>query len=130
MKLLLNLAAILAAAYAVITLAAFLFQDRLLFFPRPLAPRAREALAEHAVRFDHDGVALHGWLHREQEGAGRPFLIYFGFSHPHDTRDGKPELLEKYGLAATALADHKDMLVVQAIDVPSILEQLIPLSVG
>jgi choline-sulfatase len=27
----------------------------------------------------------------------RPFLIYFGFSHPHDTRDGTPELLAKYG---------------------------------
>ncbi len=26
-----------------------------------------------------------------------PFLIYFGFSHPHDVRDGKPELLSKYG---------------------------------
>lgn len=26
-----------------------------------------------------------------------PFLIYFGFSHPHDTRDGTPELLNKYG---------------------------------
>lgn len=26
-----------------------------------------------------------------------PFFIYFGFSHPHDTRDGTPELLEKYG---------------------------------
>ncbi len=26
-----------------------------------------------------------------------PFLIYFGFSHPHDTRDGKPELLKRYG---------------------------------
>lgn len=26
-----------------------------------------------------------------------PFLIYLGFSHPHDTRDGKPELLKKYG---------------------------------
>ena len=26
-----------------------------------------------------------------------PFLIHFGFSHPHDTRDGKPELLAKYG---------------------------------
>jgi choline-sulfatase len=25
------------------------------------------------------------------------FLIYFGFSHPHDTRDGKPDLLAKYG---------------------------------
>ncbi len=26
-----------------------------------------------------------------------PFLIHFGFSHPHDTRDGTPELLAKYG---------------------------------
>ncbi|MCA9047917.1 MAG: sulfatase-like hydrolase/transferase [Planctomycetaceae bacterium] len=26
-----------------------------------------------------------------------PFLIYYGFSHPHDTRDGTPELLQKYG---------------------------------
>src|SRR5690606_34288378 len=26
-----------------------------------------------------------------------PFLIYFGFSHPHDVRDGTPELLKKYG---------------------------------
>jgi arylsulfatase A-like enzyme len=27
----------------------------------------------------------------------RPFFIYFGLSHPHDTRDGTPELLAKYG---------------------------------
>ena len=26
-----------------------------------------------------------------------PFFIYFGFSHPHDVREGKPELLAKYG---------------------------------
>ena len=26
-----------------------------------------------------------------------PFFIYFGFSHPHDVRDGKPDLLAKYG---------------------------------
>ena len=26
-----------------------------------------------------------------------PFLIYFGFSHPHDPRHGTPELLAKYG---------------------------------
>ncbi|MBN2583241.1 MAG: sulfatase-like hydrolase/transferase [Planctomycetes bacterium] len=32
-----------------------------------------------------------------------PFLIYFGFSHPHDVRDGKPELLAKYGAA-----NHRD----------------------
>lgn len=27
----------------------------------------------------------------------RPFVIDYGFSHPHDTRDGTPELLAKYG---------------------------------
>lgn len=27
----------------------------------------------------------------------KPFLIYYGFSHPHDTRDGKTDLLAKYG---------------------------------
>ncbi len=27
----------------------------------------------------------------------RPFFIHLGFSHPHDTRDGTPELLAKYG---------------------------------
>lgn len=32
-----------------------------------------------------------------------PFFIYFGFSHPHDTRNGTPELLEKYGAV-----NHKD----------------------
>ncbi len=35
--------------------------------------------------------------HREKTEDVRPFLIYYGFSHPHDTRDGKPELLAKYG---------------------------------
>ncbi len=36
---------------------------------------------------------------RERESARdpKPFLIYFGFSHPHDERDGTPELLAKYG---------------------------------
>jgi choline-sulfatase len=34
---------------------------------------------------------------REATKDAKPFLIYFGFSHPHDERDGTPELLEKYG---------------------------------
>lgn len=34
---------------------------------------------------------------RESSKDEDPFLIYFGFSHPHDTRDGTPALLEKYG---------------------------------
>ncbi|MGV3662504.1 MAG: sulfatase-like hydrolase/transferase [Prosthecobacter sp.] len=34
---------------------------------------------------------------REASKDEKPFLIYYGFSHPHDTRDGRPELLAKYG---------------------------------
>ena len=34
---------------------------------------------------------------RESSKDTKPFLIDFSFSHPHDTRDGKPELLAKYG---------------------------------
>jgi choline-sulfatase len=34
---------------------------------------------------------------RETKKDARPFFIYFGLSHPHDTRDGTPELLAKYG---------------------------------
>ncbi|HAV64711.1 MAG TPA: sulfatase [Verrucomicrobiales bacterium] len=34
---------------------------------------------------------------RESKRDGRPFFIYFGFSHPHDPRNGRPELLARYG---------------------------------
>ena len=34
---------------------------------------------------------------REAKKDEAPFLIYFGFSHPHDPRNGKEGLLEKYG---------------------------------
>ncbi len=40
---------------------------------------------------------------RQAKKDERPFFIYFGFSHPHDVRDGTPELLAKYGAA-----NHKD----------------------
>lgn len=42
---------------------------------------------------------------RETTRETDPFLIYFGFSHPHDTRNGRPELLAKYGAV-----NHKDTL--------------------
>jgi putative heme-binding domain-containing protein len=44
---------------------------------------------------------------RERSKDADPFLIYFGFSHPHDTRDGTPELLAKYG--ATNHADEQSL---------------------
>ncbi|NNM27892.1 MAG: sulfatase-like hydrolase/transferase [Akkermansiaceae bacterium] len=49
------------------------------------------------------GSAWHGeqilnYLEDRAKSASRkPFLIYFGFSHPHDPRNGTPELLAKYG---------------------------------
>jgi len=52
---------------------------------------------------DESGSAWHGdqvmnyLKDREATKDAKPFLIYYGFSHPHDTRDGKPELLAKYG---------------------------------
>ena len=48
---------------------------------------------------------------REANQDEDPFLIYFGFSHPHDTRDGKPELLAKYGAT-----NHKDKQALPAIN--------------
>lgn len=42
--------------------------------------------------------------HRHAEKDVRPFLIWFGFSHPHDTRNGTPELLDHYGAV-----NHTDM---------------------
>jgi arylsulfatase A-like enzyme len=52
---------------------------------------------------DQSGSTWHGdrvmdyLTTREASKATKPFLIYYGFSHPHDTRDGRPELLAKYG---------------------------------
>ncbi|VGO19310.1 sulfatase-like hydrolase/transferase [Pontiella sulfatireligans] len=40
---------------------------------------------------------------REKSGDDDPFLIYYGFSHPHDPRNGTPDLLRKYGAT-----NHKD----------------------
>ena len=52
---------------------------------------------------DEKGSGWHGtqvlnYLNaRETTKETAPFLIYFGFSHPHDPRNGKSDLLAKYG---------------------------------
>lgn len=51
----------------------------------------------------HGKQVLEYLEHRQSSNDENPFLIYFGFSHPHDTRDGTPELLAKYGAV-----NHKD----------------------
>jgi len=51
----------------------------------------------------HAEQVLNYLTERETTKDERPFFIYFGLSHPHDVRDGTPELLEKYGAT-----NHKD----------------------
>ncbi len=45
----------------------------------------------------HGDRAVEFLQQREATGDADPFLMFFGFSHPHDTRDGTPELLGRYG---------------------------------
>lgn len=56
----------------------------------------RGGTAESGSAWHADRV-LEYLAQREADQAAEPFFIYFGFSHPHDTRDGTPELLAKYG---------------------------------
>ena len=45
----------------------------------------------------HAKQVLNYLIDRESTQEKKPFFIYMGFSHPHDTRDGTPDLLAKYG---------------------------------
>lgn len=45
----------------------------------------------------HANQVLDYLREREESEEAEPFLIYLGFSHPHDPRHGTPELLAKYG---------------------------------
>jgi arylsulfatase A-like enzyme len=56
----------------------------------------RGGTAESGSAWHADRV-LDFLAHREATHDERPFLIDFGFSHPHDERDGTPDLLAKYG---------------------------------
>lgn len=55
----------------------------------------REGTAEGGSAWHAERV-LDFLTDREASGDSKPFLIEYGFSHPHDTRDGTPELLAKY----------------------------------
>lgn len=70
------------------------------------AANARFAVRKDATRrggTDESGSAWHAeqvLTYLDERTASKdedPFLIYFGFSHPHDVRNGKPELLRRYG---------------------------------
>lgn len=60
---------------------------------------------------DETGSAWHAeqvlnYLNNRRENKDtKPFMIYYGFSHPHDPRNGKIDLLGKYGSV-----NHKDKM--------------------
>lgn len=60
---------------------------------------------------------------KDPQAQAQPFLIYFGFSHPHDERDGTPELLAKYGAV-----NHTDRSALPPVhpDQPPLPENYLP----
>ncbi|HAD59583.1 MAG TPA: sulfatase [Planctomycetaceae bacterium] len=46
----------------------------------------------------HGERALEYLQDRKERKASKPFLMYLGFSHPHDPRVGRDDLLKKYGV--------------------------------
>ncbi len=82
----------------------------------------REANAEFAIRHEatkREGTAEGGsqwhadrvldYLEERSKRTDRhPFLIYFGFSHPHDPRNAIPELAARYGASNNGPPDQPD----------------------
>ncbi len=78
MKILWNVIGGLAGIYLLLVVAAFLLQDRMLFFPSGLSASVRERLQHLEISFERDGTVLRGWLFRRENADGRPFLVYYG----------------------------------------------------
>lgn len=74
------------AGYVLIAGLAYVMQDRLLFFPQPLAAGDLRAIAARYPRAEEirlpveEGITLHGWYLKPMEAAAprTPVLIYFG----------------------------------------------------
>jgi arylsulfatase A-like enzyme len=64
----------------------------------------RQADPEHGSPWHAERV-LDYLADREQRGDQDPFLIYFGFSHPHDPRNAPADLLERYGASNDGAPD-------------------------
>jgi pimeloyl-ACP methyl ester carboxylesterase len=68
----------LLAIVAGVPIAAWLAQDRLVFFPQPLASTAHLPAAARPLEIvASDGIRLRGWI-RPSNGAPAPVVLYFG----------------------------------------------------
>lgn len=69
--------------------------------------RNREGTAPGGSEWHGDQV-IEYLAAREAAGDRDPFLIYFGFSHPHDPRNALPELAARYGASNAGPPDAPD----------------------
>ena len=65
-------------------------------FKTNIEKTCREGNDEQGSKWHADNV-LEYLDKRVKTGSEEPFLIYLGFSHPHDPRNGRPEYLGEYG---------------------------------
>ncbi|MCP4119043.1 MAG: alpha/beta hydrolase [Desulfobacteraceae bacterium] len=71
---------VLIVAGAVLGLC-YLFQSKLIFFPRKIPDQSRALFKEHGVRISSHGCELHGWFVRNRDSvtsATSPLVIYYG----------------------------------------------------
>ncbi len=75
-----NLLLFALSAYGLLVLLVFLWQERMIFFPRAIsAPHSQQAFQQQAVTVEHQGTALHGWwIENESATPFSPVMIYYG----------------------------------------------------
>ncbi|MEO5378215.1 MAG: alpha/beta hydrolase [Magnetococcus sp. DMHC-6] len=61
----------------------YFYQEKLLFFPKPIDPEMRHIINHHLPQGEvhlqtPDGITLHGWLARTADRENRSLMIYFG----------------------------------------------------
>lgn len=60
------------------TLLLYLFQGKMIFFPQPTSPQNQSRYTAHEISMRCDDVTLSGWFFKNEIGAGRPLIVYYG----------------------------------------------------
>ncbi len=97
------LAAALLTGYVAAGAALWAFQEKLLFFPRPVDPADAKRLASYEVSTSAaDGTHLSGWALPGNPGSNKPVIIYFG-GNGEEISGSLEELSERLHLPAGGL---------------------------
>ena len=69
---------LVAVVFVGISLALYLLQTRMIFFPQPTAPINQSRYAAHAIHVQNGDVTLSGWFFNNGIDAAHPLIIYYG----------------------------------------------------